>query len=67
MTKSFASEAERVAYRDLWLGRYVRHCPQQFLVASSPSGDVAGYLAGALMSDREPLPGPDYYDGFRRR
>ncbi len=63
-TQSFASQAERAAYRDLWLGRYVRHCPQQFLVARHPGGEVAGYLAGALMSNREPLPGPDYYDGF---
>ncbi len=63
-TKNFASEAERAAYRDLWLGRYIRHCPQQFLVASDPGGDVVGYLAGALFSNKEPLPGPDYYDAF---
>jgi GNAT superfamily N-acetyltransferase len=63
-TKNFASEAERAAYRDLWLGRYVRHCPQQFLVASDPGGDVVGYLVGALFSNKEPLPGPDYYDAF---
>jgi GNAT superfamily N-acetyltransferase len=63
-TQNFASEAERAAYRDLWLGRYVRHCPRQFLVASDPGGDVVGYLAGALFSNKEPLPGPDYYDAF---
>ena len=63
-TKNFASEAERAAYRDLWLGRYVRHCPREFLVASSSNGEVTGYLAGALTSNREPLPGPDYYAAF---
>jgi GNAT superfamily N-acetyltransferase len=63
-TKNFASEAERAAYRDLWFGRYMRHCPQQFLVASDPGGGVVGYLAGALFSNKEPLPGPDYYDAF---
>lgn len=63
-TQSFASQAERAAYRDLWFGRYLRHCPDEFLVATSPRGEVVGYLAGALISNREPLPGPDYYDGF---
>lgn len=63
-TQGFASEAQRAAYRDLWLGRYVRHCPRQFLIARGPGGEVAGYLAGALFSDREPLPGPDYYAIF---
>jgi len=63
-TRSFASEAERAAYRDLWLGRYIRHCPEELLVATNPHGEVVGYLAGALMSNRGPLPGPDYYAGF---
>jgi GNAT superfamily N-acetyltransferase len=63
-TTTFASEADRAAYRELWLGRYVRHCPQQFLVATTAEGEVAGYLAGALFSNRDPLPGPDYYDAF---
>ncbi len=63
-TRSFASDAERAAFRDLWLGRYLRHCPHEFLVARDPRGGAAGYLAGALISNREPLPGPDYYDGF---
>jgi GNAT superfamily N-acetyltransferase len=63
-TRSFASDAERAAYRDLWLGRYIIHWPETFLIASGPTGEVAGYLAGALFSNREPLPGPDYYDAF---
>jgi GNAT superfamily N-acetyltransferase len=63
-TQSFAFEAERAAFRDLWLGRYMRHCPRQFLVATGADGGVAAYLAGALFSNREPLPGPDYYAAF---
>lgn len=63
-TQSFATDAERAAYRDLWLGRYLRHCPHQFLIAVSGDGEVAGYLAGAFVSNRDPLPGPDYYAVF---
>ena len=63
-TRSFATEAERAAFRELWLGRYLRHCPREFLVAMGPGGEAVGYLAGALFSNREPLPGPDYYDAF---
>ena len=63
-TKNFASEAERAAYREFWLGRYRQHCPQEFLVAANPRGEVVGYLAGVLLSNREPLVGPDYYAGF---
>lgn len=63
-TRSFAGDAERAAYRELWLGRYIRHCPDAFLLASAREGEVVGYLAGAPFSNREPLPGPDYYDAF---
>lgn len=62
--QSFASDAERAAFRDLWLGRYLTHCPAAFLLALNADGEVAGYLAGALFSNREPLPGPDYYAEF---
>jgi hypothetical protein len=99
-TKSFASEAERDAYRELWLGRYLQHCPEACFVALAPAPDldrhpgspkgcpgsreaaqhetadnacgasgvttagVAGYLAGSLCSNRDPLLGPDYYALF---
>ena len=63
-TQSFASETARAVYRDLWLGRYRKRCPSAFFVAYNSSGEVIGYLAGALISNREPLPGPDYYAGF---
>jgi GNAT superfamily N-acetyltransferase len=63
-TKEFASEEARAAYRELWLDRYRQRCPNEFLVALDASGDVAGYLAGTLFSNRDPLPGPDYYAAF---
>jgi GNAT superfamily N-acetyltransferase len=65
-TKDFRSEEERAAYRELWLGRYMRHCAEAFFVALDGEGAVAGYLAGSLVSDRPPLPGPDYYTDFPR-
>ncbi|MGB0087571.1 MAG: GNAT family N-acetyltransferase [Rhodomicrobiaceae bacterium] len=60
-TKTFASQDERAAYRELWLGRYLRHCPADCFVALDAGGSVMGYLAGSLFSDRAPLAGPDYY------
>ncbi len=38
--------------------------PAAIPVALNPDGEVVGYLAGTLFSNREPLQGPDYYDGF---
>ena len=63
-TKDFASEGERDAYRELWLGRYLRHCSAECFIALTEDAAVAGYLAGALVSNRDPLPGPDYYALF---
>lgn len=63
-TASFAGEAERAAYRDLWLGRYIAHAAGEFFLVLSPAGAVIGYLAGSLVSDAPPLPGPDYYALF---
>jgi GNAT superfamily N-acetyltransferase len=63
-TKDFASEGERDAYRELWLGRYLRHCSAGCFIALTDDAIVAGYLAGALVSNRDPLPGPDYYALF---
>ena len=62
--KSFASQRERAAYRELWLGRYLRHCPSDCFVGLDARDAVAGYLAGTLFSDRTPLAGPDYYTLF---
>jgi GNAT superfamily N-acetyltransferase len=47
-TKAFASSAERDAFRERWLGRYLRHDPQWFYVARDDGGALAGYLAGCL-------------------
>jgi GNAT superfamily N-acetyltransferase len=47
-TKSFASAAERAAFRDRWLGRYLEHYPEYFYLALDQDGAVAGYLAGSL-------------------
>ncbi len=47
-TKSFASEAERAAFRERWLGRYLSHYPDEAFVALTPDGTVAGYLVGSL-------------------
>jgi GNAT superfamily N-acetyltransferase len=63
-TQSFASDAERAAYGEFWLGRYIRHCPESFFIAQDANDDVIGYLAGSLISNRAPLTGPDYYDSF---
>jgi GNAT superfamily N-acetyltransferase len=63
-TRNFDSDADRAAFHELWLGRYLRHCPHEFLMAMNADGEAVGYLAGSLTSNREPLPGPDYYAGF---
>ena len=47
-TKSFENAESRAAFRERWLGRYLRHCPQWSYVALDESGAVAGYLVGAL-------------------
>lgn len=60
----FDSGDARAAYRDLWLGRYIQHFPDTFHIAFDDSGAVSGYLAGSPVSDRPPLPGPDYYQLF---
>jgi GNAT superfamily N-acetyltransferase len=60
-TGRFASAAERAAYRELWFARYVRHCPAAFFLALDAAGATAGYLAGSVVSNAPPMPGPDYY------
>jgi GNAT superfamily N-acetyltransferase len=44
----FASPEEREAFRQRWLGRYLRGGSDVVLIAQGPQGDVAGYLVGAL-------------------
>jgi RimJ/RimL family protein N-acetyltransferase len=65
--RNFAAEEARAEYRDLWFGRYEQHAPEEFLLALGDDNDVRGYLAGSLISNAPPLPGPDYYELFRPR
>jgi GNAT superfamily N-acetyltransferase len=62
--KDFASPEARAAFHELWLGRYLRNCPADCFVAFDDGAYVAGYLAGALVSNADPLPGPDVYALF---
>ena len=47
-TKTFASDAERAAFRDRWLGRYLAHDAAFARLALDSSGNVAGYVVGAI-------------------
>ncbi len=51
-TKSFASEKERAAFRERWLGRYLAHEPQWAYVARDRDGALAGYLVGSIDDPR---------------
>jgi GNAT superfamily N-acetyltransferase len=47
-TKSFESDAALAVFRERWLGRYLRHDPQFAYLGLAASGDVAGYVVGAI-------------------
>ncbi len=47
-TKTFASEAERAAFRERWLGRYLTYDPKWAYLAVTDTGGIAGYLVGSL-------------------
>lgn len=47
-THSFDSEADRQAFLERWLGRYLACDPDWAYVALTADGDVAGYLAGCI-------------------
>lgn len=49
-TKSFENEAARSAFRERWLGRYLRDDPQfaYLAITSAPAHHVVGYLVGAI-------------------
>lgn len=47
-TKTFTDEAHRQAFRERWLGRYLRDQPDWAYVALDGSGAVAGYLVGSI-------------------
>jgi GNAT superfamily N-acetyltransferase len=46
--RTFASAAERAAFRERWLGRYLRWDADHFFLAMLGEDKVAGYLAGSL-------------------
>jgi len=55
-TQDFASEAERGAFRERWLGRYLTHFPDGCFVALGANDRVLGYVCGATSDPaREPL------------
>jgi GNAT superfamily N-acetyltransferase len=47
-TQAFASEEARAAFRDRWLGRYLRRYPEWAYVAMAPDVGLVGYLVGSL-------------------
>jgi GNAT superfamily N-acetyltransferase len=46
--RTFPPSVERDAFRERWLGRYLRDPGDLVLLALGPSENVAGYLVGAL-------------------
>lgn len=46
--QSFPGDDERAAFRDRWLGRYLRHDPRWAYVALDREERVAGYVIGAV-------------------
>ena len=56
LTKTFADEAARAAFRERWLGRFLDHWPQLAHVAVGPCDDLIGYIVGAHPDPaRDPL------------
>jgi GNAT superfamily N-acetyltransferase len=47
-TQIFTDDAERAAFRERWLGRYLDHWSDLAFVANDARGHVAGYLVGCL-------------------
>lgn len=47
-TKSFVNEAERQAFRERWLGKYLADEPAWAYAAITRDGTLAGYLVGSL-------------------
>jgi ribosomal protein S18 acetylase RimI-like enzyme len=52
-TRTFADEAARSAFRERWLGRYLTNDPKFAFLALTASGNVAGYLVGAIEDPAE--------------
>lgn len=55
-TQSFESDAARAAFRERWLGRYLRHFPQYAWIARSAERRAVGYVVGSMNDPaRDPL------------
>jgi GNAT superfamily N-acetyltransferase len=64
---TFADEAERRAFRERWLGRYLIHDrAHAFRASTSEGGAVVGYLVGCLddPAHADRFRDISYYDGF---
>ena len=47
-TQTFASPADRAAFRERWLGRYLRSDPEHAFVAVDGAGLAVGYIVGSI-------------------
>lgn len=47
-TQSFDSDEARAAFRERWLGRYLRHFPEYAWIARDPRGRAVGYVVGSV-------------------
>jgi GNAT superfamily N-acetyltransferase len=59
LRKTFADAAEREAFKERWLGRYLLHDCTHAFVACTPDGGIAGYLLGCL---EDPALAPRFQD-----
>ena len=54
--KTFADDADRSAFRERWLGRYLDRHAECCFVALDATGDIQGYICGSLRDPaRDPL------------
>ncbi|WP_020085260.1 GNAT family N-acetyltransferase [Hyphomicrobium zavarzinii] len=55
-TQSFPSDEAKAAFRERWLGRYLRHFPHYALLALDGSKRLVGYVIGSMEDPaRDPL------------
>lgn len=64
LTRTFADEDTRTAFRERWLGRFLKHWPELAHVAIGTDGDIIGYIIGC---HGDPARDPHFGDiGFYR-
>ncbi len=64
LTKSFADDAARAAFRERWLGRFLDRWPELAHIAAAKNGAIIGYIVGA---HTDPARDPAFSDiGFYR-